>query len=143
MAFWDRFKRLNEEKLSSLQCLAKLLAHMFGNSSLSLGALKIIEFAKLSAEEVMFFRVVFHRLFCDFDRDAVLKLFDKLAMNPKFWQERENLMLFLTQAFRKTALLNRSIFTEPEAKIIHKLVKQIQFTFRQAPIDMDTGNHSD
>lgn len=85
----------------------------------------------------MFYRVVFHRLFCDFEKDTVLKLFDKLATNPQMWQERESLLLFLTQAFKKSALLNNKIYSESDAKTIYKLVKQIQFTFRHAPIDME------
>lgn len=134
--FWDRFRRMSDEKLSVVLNVAKLLAHMLGQQALSLSIFKVIEFMDLKPMDVLFLRMVFTRLFTDTKTDLIFQMFERLATDMNLFELRENLGSFFANAFRKSSLSNRQVYTEEEAQSIRKCVKEIKTIFQHAPTNL-------
>ena len=134
--FWDRFRRIHEEELPLVLHLARLLAHLVGQQALSLTIFKAVDFFQLKAMDVLFYRLVFTRLFADNPLQTVCQLFERLSSDVKQIPVRESLQNFFKSAFRKSSLQQRELYTEEEAAKIRQCLKEIATIFRQAPTNL-------
>ena len=134
--FWDRFKRVDEENLTTILNLSKLLAHLIATFSVPVTTLKVVEFVKLSPKEVLLFRTLFTRILCDNTDDVIQTLFERLISTPQLFMLRDSLLIFLKQAYRTSALQNSAIFSESEASKIRSCMKVIKNWFKNAPHDL-------
>jgi nucleolar MIF4G domain-containing protein 1 len=76
---WDKLKDLSASSPLQISLLAKFYAGLFGTFSLSLGILKVLDFASLTAHQIVFLRVVFVTIFCDNDAETVTSIMQRLG----------------------------------------------------------------
>lgn len=105
---------------------------MLGQQALSLSIFKVIDFFQLKPKEILFYRAVFTSLFCDNSKELILQLFERLAANTNFYHLRDQLQNFFANAFRKSSLKNREIYSDSDAKKIRELIKDIKTIFSHA-----------
>jgi len=99
LLFWDKFKEMESLKPRQVSNLAKLLAQLMLHFTLSLAALKSVDFASLEDEGVAFFNVFFASLLCygGEDRDAarrVAKTINRLGGSKEFSVVSDGILLF-------------------------------------------------
>ena len=122
--------------MNTILNLANLLSHLLGTSTLSLNIFKVVEFFSLKPIEIVFYRTVFTRLFSDHDIEQVALIFSRLSSKLELFHVRESLQSFFANAFRKSSLKNRELFTEEESKKIKAALKDIKLIFRQASTNL-------
>eukprot|EP01117_Protostelium_nocturnum_P009064 TRINITY_DN324_c0_g1_i3.p1 TRINITY_DN324_c0_g1~~TRINITY_DN324_c0_g1_i3.p1 ORF type:complete len:485 (-),score=107.07 TRINITY_DN324_c0_g1_i3:23-1477(-) len=82
---WDKFKMLSTLSLRGIGNLASLTANLIANHSLTLGALKIVEFHKLDSHSVLFIRLLFTTLLTEYDESVLIACLEKIlsAKDPQ------------------------------------------------------------
>ena len=90
----------------------------------------------LKPMDVLFLRMVFTRLFTDAKTELIFEMFERLATDMNLFELRENLGTFFGNAFRKSSLSNRQVYSEEEAQSIRKCVKEIKTIFQHAPTNL-------
>jgi len=86
--------------------------------------------------EIVFYRTVFTRLFSDHDIEQVAIIFSRLSSKLELFHVRESLQSFFANAFRKSSLKNRELFTEEESQKIKAALKDVKLIFRQASTNL-------
>ncbi|XP_037487774.1 nucleolar MIF4G domain-containing protein 1-like [Triticum dicoccoides] len=96
---WDRFKELDEMELSRSMNLAKLVAEMLANFSLSLATLKVVNLAnpvEMTPKKTMHFRMMFETLMQKED-SLMWNVFTRIAGNPELELLRDGIVMFVRQ----------------------------------------------
>eukprot|EP00795_Rhopilema_esculentum_P014166 gene14166-5169_t len=111
-SFWDRFKQISASSPHNLENLAKLLAHLFASSALSMSILKVVGFATIDKSSVRFFMRLFTVLLTEYPESTMRNVFSRISPLSKLSLLREGLKLFL-----KHFLLSKNT-TKLEGKVI-------------------------
>lgn len=96
---WDRFKELDEMELNRSMNLAKLVAEMLANFSLSLATLKVVNLAnpvEMTPKKTMHFRMMFETLMQKED-SLMWNVFTRIAGNPELELLRDGIVMFVRQ----------------------------------------------
>ncbi|KAM0898434.1 hypothetical protein ACQ4PT_021941 [Festuca glaucescens] len=96
---WDRFKELDTMELNRSMNLAKLVAEMLANFSLSLATLKVVNLAnpvEMTPKKIMHFRMVFETLIQKED-SLVWNVFTRIAGAPELEILRDGIVMFVKQ----------------------------------------------
>ncbi|KAM0855562.1 hypothetical protein ACQ4PT_049683 [Festuca glaucescens] len=96
---WDRFKELDTMELNRSMNLAKLVAEMLVNFSLSLATLKVVNLAnpvEMTPKKIMHFRMVFETLIQKED-SLVWNVFTRIAGSPELEILRDGIVMFVKQ----------------------------------------------
>lgn len=96
---WDRFKELDTMELNRSMNLAKLVAEMLANFSLSLATLKVVNLAnpvEMTPKKIMHFRMVFETLIQKEDA-LVWNVFTRIAGAPELEILRDGIVMFVKQ----------------------------------------------
>ena len=96
---WDHFKQLESMQLSRSMNLAKFVAEMVVSFTLSLGILKIAEFAdvsQLTPKRIIHLRMIFDALF-EYSDKVVWNAFTRLAINPELETLRHGIQFFIKE----------------------------------------------
>lgn len=96
---WDRFKELDTMDLNRSMNLAKLVAEMLANFSLSLASLKVVNLAnpvEMTPKKIMHFRMLFEILIQKED-SLVWSVFTRIAGAPELEILRDGIVMFVKQ----------------------------------------------
>uniref|UniRef100_A0ACD5W238 Uncharacterized protein n=1 Tax=Avena sativa TaxID=4498 RepID=A0ACD5W238_AVESA len=96
---WDRFKELDTMDLNRSMNLAKLVAEMLANFSLSLATLKVVNLAnpvEMTPKKIMHFRMLFEILIQKED-SLVWNVFTRIAGAPELEILRDGIVMFVKQ----------------------------------------------
>uniref|UniRef100_A0ACD5VGC6 Uncharacterized protein n=1 Tax=Avena sativa TaxID=4498 RepID=A0ACD5VGC6_AVESA len=96
---WDRFKELDTMELNRSMNLAKLVAEMLANFSLSLVTLKVVNLAnpvEMTPKKIMHFRMLFETLIQKED-SLVWNMFTRIAGAPELEILRDGIVMFVKQ----------------------------------------------
>ncbi|GJN14343.1 hypothetical protein PR202_gb01160 [Eleusine coracana subsp. coracana] len=96
---WDHFKELDNMELSRSMNLAKLVAEMLANFTLSLATLKVVNLAnpvEMTPERIAHFQMLFETLLERNDA-LVWNVFTRIAGLPELEILREGIVLFIRQ----------------------------------------------
>ncbi|XP_062230742.1 uncharacterized protein LOC133928428 [Phragmites australis] len=96
---WDHFKELDNMELSRSMNLAKLVAEMLVNFTLSLATLKVVNLAnpvEMTPERITHFQILFETLLQK-DDALVWNVFTRIAGLPELEILREGIVLFIKQ----------------------------------------------
>lgn len=100
---WDHFKQLESMQLSRSMNLAKFVVEMVASFTLSLGILKIAEFAdvsQLTPKRIIHLRMLFDTLF-EYPEKVVWNAFTRLAINPELESLRHGIRFFIKEYVAK------------------------------------------
>ncbi|XP_031258609.1 nucleolar MIF4G domain-containing protein 1-like [Pistacia vera] len=120
---WDYFNELESMPLIKSMHLAKFVAEMIACFNLSLGVLKPIDFSNpivLTNKRIVHFRMLFEYIF-ECPDNLVLKIFDRIAVNPDLEILRDGIMLFIKEHVVRT---NKELASK--FKIAKKALKYVQ-----------------
>jgi nucleolar MIF4G domain-containing protein 1 len=96
---WDHFKELDNMEPNRSMNLAKLVAEMFSNFTLSLATLKVVNLAnpvEMTPERIAHFQVLFETLLQK-DDALVWNVFSRIAGLPELEILRDGIVLFIKQ----------------------------------------------
>ena len=86
LTFWDRLKLMKGDEdmsdpmpLRKVANLARLLAHLLVQFSMSLAILKVVEWDRLTDTEISFLRMVFLRVILDEDGGRAIAVFERIG----------------------------------------------------------------
>jgi nucleolar MIF4G domain-containing protein 1 len=136
-AYWDRFKELETmQNIRALSNLASLLAHLFGGGCLSLSMLKVVEFEKLGAKGVVFFRLMFITLFTEYDPETVVAVFARISGLNKVDKLRDGINIFFTEALSTYHLLGSDSSSKQRWKQVKEMMKLAKNAMKPKELQM-------
>eukprot|EP00049_Salpingoeca_infusionum_P007440 m.121030 g.121030 ORF g.121030 m.121030 type:complete len:434 (+) comp13699_c1_seq7:141-1442(+) len=95
-AIWDRLKELEDlSTVAATSNLMRFIAFEIAYNSLSLAALKVIEFESLPGERVFAFQILFSTLLTHYPEEMVSAAFERLARNQTVAGVKDSILLFL------------------------------------------------
>jgi nucleolar MIF4G domain-containing protein 1 len=103
-SIWDKFQQLEEMQVSQCSHLAKLLVHLVTEHSLSLAALKVVEFQSLQPRAVFFFQIFFVMLLTTHNEQTTKKPLKRLSGNVKLTNVKDGILVFLRHYVQEFAV---------------------------------------
>ncbi|KAK3264051.1 hypothetical protein CYMTET_27182 [Cymbomonas tetramitiformis] len=98
-AAWDHFKQLDDMEVRRLTNLARLLAGLVLEFSLSLAVLKVVDFSRLSSKQIFFYRIFFEQILLA-DEELLTRVLQRIASAGNLAPLRDGIQLFLQTAVK-------------------------------------------
>ncbi|RDD36878.1 Nucleolar MIF4G domain-containing protein 1 [Trichoplax sp. H2] len=127
-SIWDRLKRL--EDLSKIQRLtfSKLLANLFLSNSLSLSALKIVNFGELNETSIKFYRSLLLQLLLDKSEKSCRSIFGRVGNLSHLSDLREGLLIFLKHYVLRH--LEKSKATKVDIEMLRRRIELVELELK-------------
>jgi nucleolar MIF4G domain-containing protein 1 len=103
-ALWDRFGLLEEMSVKQVSHLAKLMAHLIVEHSLSLAVLKTVEFNALGPRGVLTFQLFFVNLLTAYREGSTAAAFERLSVHEGQATIKDAMLVFLKHYVRNFKL---------------------------------------